>query len=103
MHIHIHHHYPDLSEVKAEIAKLTDLTIRNQEATMAKIDELKTALDELATSVTESNAEIETQLAVIANPGTSDADVDAAIARIREVKASVQSGVDRLKSDNVIT
>lgn len=67
---------------------------------MAKIDDLNAAFDEMSTLVTEEMAEIEKQLAVIANPGTSDADMDAAIARARSLIANIQSGVDRLKSDN---
>ncbi len=80
---------PDLGEVKVGIARLRDLIVKNQEKLMAKIDDLNAKIDEVA-------AEIEKQLAVISATGTSDADMDKAIAR-------VQTAVDRLKSDNVVT
>lgn len=82
------------------LGKKLDLVSQKQEILMSKADDLKAAIDELATTIADNHTEVEAQLAIIANPGTSDADVDAAIARIRELNSSVKADVDRLKSDN---
>lgn len=87
-------------EVGQGLKELKDLIIKNQESFMSKADELKAAIDDMAAAVSEAVVEIEAQLQVIANPGTSDADVDAAIARIRDMTATMKTEVDHLKADN---
>lgn len=55
---------------------------------MSALDDLKSALADLATSVAANNTEIEALLAKIVNPGTSDADVEAAVTSIRGLIAA---------------
>lgn len=67
---------------------------------MSKADELKASLDDLTTTVTDAVTEIEAQLKVVAAPGTPDADVDAAIARITSITSSLKTEVANLRADN---
>lgn len=100
---HDHHHYyhsPDLSEVKGWINSLHDLIMNRTETIMAKIDDLNAALDDLTNTVNEAVVEIEAQLKIITTPGISDAQADAAIARIQGVTTSLKTEVANLKADN---
>ena len=72
--------------------------IENQEKTMAAIDDLKAAIADLATELTANNAEIDALLTKIGTPGTSDADVAAAVASIRDLIASNKTEVDKAKA-----
>ncbi len=72
-----------------------DRVLHNQGAIMSALDDLKSALADLATQLTANNAEMETLLAKITAPGTSDADVEAAVASIRDLIASNKAEVDK--------
>lgn len=55
----------------------------NMEKIMSALDDLKAALADMSTQIADNNAEIETLLGKIVNPGTSDADVEAAVTQVR--------------------
>lgn len=63
---------------------------------MSKTDDLNAALTDLATEMATNNAAIETELTRIATPGISDADADAAIAKIRGLISDNKAEVDKL-------
>lgn len=65
---------------------------------MAAVDDLKSAIADLATELADNNAEIEALLTKITTPGTSDADVAAAVASIRDLIASNKAEVDKAKA-----
>lgn len=90
----------ELHEVRRGVDKLKALIKEGFETMASRAAEMNAALDKLATIVTEGMAEIEKQMTVIADPGTSEADMDAAITRVNGIVSTVQAGVDRLKSDN---
>ena len=92
-----YHHYLD-PEVKVEIGKLRDLIIPKLEAIMSLADDLKAAMNVLADAVTEGITEIETLLTKIGNPGTSDADVSAAITQAQSLAQGIKDEVDKAKA-----
>jgi chromosome segregation ATPase len=55
----------------------------NTEKIMSALSDLQSALADLGTALTTNNAEIETLLGKITAPGTSDADIEAAVTSIR--------------------
>ncbi len=65
---------------------------------MSAADDLKAAIADLATELADNNAEIEALLAKITAPGTSDADVAAAVASIRGLIADNKTEVDKAKA-----
>lgn len=67
---------------------------------MPAIDDLKSAIADLAAELTDNNAEIEVLLAKILSStgGTSDADVQSAVADIRALIASNKAEVDKAKT-----
>lgn len=65
---------------------------------MAAVDDLKAAIADLATELADNNAEIETLLTKITAPGTSDADVAAAVAQIRGLIVDNKAEVDKAKA-----
>ncbi len=62
---------------------------------MPALDDLKSAITDLATQLAANNAEIETLLTKITATGTSDADVEAAVASIRDLITSNKAEVDK--------
>lgn len=70
--------------------------INNQEKIMAALDDLKSAIADLKTQLDTNNADIEALLAKIVAPGTSDADVEQAVADIRALIASNKAETDKL-------
>ena len=62
--------------------------IENQEKIMTALTDLQSAIADLTTALTTNNAEIETLLTKITAPGTSDADVEAAVTSIRALIAT---------------
>ena len=69
--------------------------LANQEIIMSALDDLKSALADLSTQLAANNADIETLLTKIVAPGTSDADVEAAVASIRDLTAANKAEVDK--------
>ena len=69
--------------------------LANQEIIMSALDDLKSALADLSTQLAANNAEIDTLLTKIAATGTSDADVEAAVASIRDLTAANKAEVDK--------
>lgn len=65
---------------------------------MPAIDDLKAAIAELTAELSDNNAEIETLLTKITAPGTSDADIAAAVQSIRDLTAANKSEVDKAKA-----
>lgn len=65
---------------------------------MAALDDLKAAIADLATELSDNNTEIETLLGKITTPGTSDADVAAAVQSIRDLIATNKAEVDKAKA-----
>ena len=72
--------------------------LENQEAMMSALDDLKSAIADLTTELTANNAEIETLLTKITAPGTSDADVAAAVASIRGLISDNTAEVAKAKA-----
>lgn len=99
---HKHHHCDDPWEGatprEIETREMLRHIIANQEIMMSKADELKAAIDDLATEMADNNAAIEKELTRIVAPGTSDADVDAAVTRIRSLISDNKAEVDKLKA-----
>lgn len=85
-------------ELGAMLFTMLDLQKQLEEQVMAAIDDLKSALADLATSINNSNAEIEALLTKIATPGTSDADIQAAVQQIRDLTGSINAEVDKAKT-----
>jgi hypothetical protein len=68
------------------------------EKIMSAADDLKAAIADLATELTANNAEIDALLTKIGTPGTSDADIAAAVTSIRDLIASNKTEVDKAKA-----
>lgn len=68
------------------------------EIIMSALSDLKDAISELTTTVQDSNAEIETLLTKITTPGTSDADIAAAVQSIKDLGAGIRAEVDKAKA-----
>jgi chromosome segregation ATPase len=81
-----------------ELRHILGLILTNQEKQMAAIDDLKAAIADLTTELADNNAEIEALLSKITAPGTSDADVAAAVQSIRDLIASNKAEVDKAKA-----
>lgn len=62
--------------------------------------ELQASFDELTAVVTRVATDIDNQLKVIANPGTPDAAVDAAIARAQALVATLKQKSADLEADD---
>ena len=62
---------------------------------MAAIDDLKAAIADLATQLAANNTEIDLLLTKITTPGTSDADIAAAVQSIRDLTAATKAEVDK--------
>jgi hypothetical protein len=60
---------------------------------MSALSDLKDAIAALTTAVTDATAEITTLLGKIANPGTSDADVEAAVTQIQTIVNGLNQAV----------
>lgn len=65
---------------------------------MSALTDLKSALADLATQLAANNAEIDLLLTKIVNPGTSDADVEAAVAQIRSLIADNSAEVTKAQT-----
>lgn len=63
---------------------------------MAAADDLKSAIADLKTQLDTNNAGIEKLLTTIVTPGTSDADVEAAVSSIRGLIASNKAETDKI-------
>jgi hypothetical protein len=79
---------------------LKDLVLFTWEVQMAAIDDLKSAVSDLAAELSRNNAEIESLLTKITSSTSSEADVAAAAASIRDLIASNKAEVD--KADAVL-
>ena len=62
---------------------------------MAAIDDLKAAIADLATQLAANNTEIDLLLTKITTPGTSDADIAAAVQSIHDLTAANKAEVDK--------
>ncbi len=67
------------------ILRKLDTVLTREGILMAASDDLKAAVADLATELNQNNLEIEALLTKITAPGTSDADVEAAVATIRQL------------------
>lgn len=67
---------------------------------MSKAQELSAKLDELGQTLVRVSTDIENQLKIITAPGTPDADVDAAIARIGEINDTLKQKATDLEADD---
>lgn len=79
------HSAPQVEARLRSVEHTLDLILINQEKIMSALDDLKSAIADLTTALTTNNTEIETLLTKITTPGTSDADVEAAVASIRDL------------------
>jgi hypothetical protein len=89
---HDHHHNDDplagASPVEVECFFMLAYIIENQERMEKIMSDLTDAVDALDAALTKNNAEIETLLTKITAPATTDAEVAAAVARIRTLTAA---------------
>lgn len=82
-------------------AKALHAQLNRMERHMAdKSAELQAAFDELAAVITQVATDIDNQLKVIANPGTPDAAVDAAVARAQALVATLKQKAADLEADD---
>lgn len=83
----------------AQLRRISEILIARSNAIMAQIDELNTALDELATTqAAQFDAVItEIQQAATANPGV---DLTAAIARVQAMKDATAASLAALQADD---
>jgi len=72
--------------------------LANQEKEMASIDDLNTALANLATAVQSETADINAALAVITTPGATDAQVQAATAAVNTAISNINAGIASIKA-----
>jgi predicted nucleic acid-binding Zn-ribbon protein len=72
-----------------------DRIINQQEKIMAAIDDLNQAVTDLGTAVTAGNAQIESELQTILNGGSTDAQIEAAVANIRTILTSQNDEVTK--------
>ncbi len=77
----------------ARIENKLDLISQQGTKAMAAIDDLKAAVSGLASAVTDGINEIETLLAKIQNPTSTDADVAAAATQISAITQSIKDEV----------
>lgn len=94
LEIHHYHHFDEM------VARQFRLIFATLEKIMSALDDLKLAIAELTTELNDNNAEIEVLLANILSStgGTSDADVQSAVADIRALIASNKAEVDKAKT-----
>jgi hypothetical protein len=90
--------YDSNREVLIEIQKLNRVIIDIRRIFMSLADDLKAAMADLTAAVTDGITEIETLLTKIGNPGTSDADVSAAIAQAQSIAQGIRAEVDKAKA-----
>lgn len=81
-----------------ELGAMLYTLIESQDKTMAAIDDLKSAIADLATQINDNNAEIEALLTKITATGASEADIAAATQSIRDLIASNKAEVDKAKA-----
>ena len=74
---------------------LTHLLVNMEKRLMSALTDLQAAIADLATQLASNNAEIDTLLTKITTPGTSDADIAAATASIRDLIAANKTEVDK--------
>lgn len=79
---------------------LRDQLTRMETSMADKTKELEAAFDELVSTVTRIATDIDNQLKVIANPGTPDAAVDAAIAKAQSLVATMKQKAADLEADD---
>lgn len=63
---------------------------------MSALTDLQGAITDLGTAVTAATAAIDKLLATIVAPGTSDADVEAAVAQIKTLTAGINTEVAKV-------
>lgn len=93
-----HHDCDPFAGAHPSIAELYALGLATHtlmETIMPAIDDLKSAVADLATQLSANNAEIESLLTVITTPGTSEADIAAAAQSIRDLTAANKAEVDK--------
>lgn len=88
----------ELKEIRALHHNLKGLFKGLEEKIMSAFDDLKSAIADLATELADNNAEIEALLTKITAPGTSDADVEAAVQSIRDLITTNKAEVDKAKA-----
>ena len=85
-----------LNQLSTSIAQLA----KQGNILMTKAAELQASLNELSTTLIRVSTDISNQLAIITAPGTPDADVDAAIAKIGEINATLLQKATDLEADD---
>lgn len=65
---------------------------------MSALDDLKASIADLTTIITDAVSEIETLLGKITTPGTSDADVQAAVSQIQAITGSIKTEVAKARA-----
>lgn len=98
-HVNTTYHYPGI-DVSLEVSRKLDVVIRRMERLMALVDDLKTAITDLTSETTRIASEIDQLITKIGAPGTSDADVQAAIDQVKGLTGQLKAASD--KSDAAV-
>lgn len=77
--------WADAPACAVELGAIGIVIIANQEAIMAALDDLKSAVADLSAQMTANNAAIDGLLGKVTAPGASDADIEAAVTDIRKL------------------
>jgi hypothetical protein len=89
-----------LTALKTQLFSNTAQHITQGKVIMSKATELQTSLSDLGTTLIRLSTDIKNQLDIANNPTTPDADVDAAIAKIGEINATLLQKATDLEADD---
>ncbi len=92
-----------ITALKMQVALSTAQILNQGKTLMTKAAELQASLSELGTTLIRLSTDIANQLAIINAEGTPDADVEAAIAKIGEINASLLQKATDLEADDATT
>jgi len=86
---------PQLGSSLAGIHAQLNTLIQQGKIEMSALTDLQDSLAALATTVSSTTSEIETLLGKITAPGTSDADIEAAVAQIKSLTQTLNDEVTK--------
>jgi hypothetical protein len=89
-----------LTALKTQLFSNTAQLVTQGKVIMSKATELQTSLSDLGTTLIRLSTDIKNQLDIANNPTTPDADVDAAIAKIGEINATLLQKATDLEADD---
>lgn len=90
-----------LDKIEDSLTALKTQLTEQGKLIMSKAAELQTSLNALSATLVRVSMDIANQLAIVTAPSTPDADVDAAIAKIGELNATLLQKATDLEADDV--